>query len=241
MSHDPASEADAKLIMPSAEDLATRTIGFLAADGYTSSVMKLPRPLLNELGRRLVEPGAKRSDVIDWLRDEDVDTPDRNLYRFAQRFCEAYKVEWGKAADELLMAERAAAGDFDTVSYERVTRNRAATLLAQKLVTTEAAELDLTDLQRITAVMSAIDHGRIEEAKLGLAERQADDRAAKLQAEVEKLNLDLDQRRREIEQAKAAAEAAKKDVQGKIEAGSNSMDAADVIAILDRVMKGEAA
>ncbi|MEL7087852.1 MAG: hypothetical protein AAGL98_05325 [Planctomycetota bacterium] len=195
----PDVENDTNLIMPSAEELAARTIGFLAADGYTSSVMKLPRPLLNELGRRLVEPGAERSKIIDWLREEEIDTPERNLDRFAQRFREAYKVEWGKAADELLMAERAAAGDFDTVSYEQVTRNRAAALLAQKLVTTDVADLDLSDLQRITSVMSAIDHGRMEGAKLDLAERQADDRAAKLQADLDRMEVETEQKRQRLD------------------------------------------
>lgn len=207
--------------MPAAEELAARTISFLAADGYTSSVMKLPRPLLNELGRRLVEPGAKRSKIIDWLREEEIDTPERNLDRFAQRFREAYKVEWGKAADELLMAERAAAGDFDRLSYERVTRNRGAVLIAQKLATTNVADLDIGDIQRITNVLSSMDHGDIEAAKLALQERQADDRATKLQAEVDRIKLETEQKKARIEERVKGLQARIDDLENRAKRGGS--------------------
>lgn len=189
--------------MPSSEELAVATIHRLAADGYTSSVMKLSRPVLNELGRRLVEPGAKRSDILAWLRDgkgvSNDDLPERNIDRFAQRFRELYKTVWGEAADKLLIAELQADPDFDTEQLQVLIKNRVTTIVAQEVMTSDPAELKTDRLNAALSMIIAADKGKLDRDKLALATRQAEDRARKLEADLELIKQRLEQAQRRFD------------------------------------------
>ena len=87
----PETPGGGALEMPSAEDIAVQAIAELIADGYTSSVMKLKRPTLNELARRLIQPGEKINDAAcEWLTEKGHDLARSSVYRFAQRYREKF-------------------------------------------------------------------------------------------------------------------------------------------------------
>ncbi len=179
--------ANPKISMPANEDLAVQTIQHLIAEPYNSSVMKLPRPVLNELARRLLEPGVETAKVIEWLHTKKADLPERNVYRFAQRFREVFKIVWAGWADKMILAELSADPDFDTASYQRVIKHRVHHIIAQELMTSAPEDLDTARINMALSAVMAHDKGELEREKLLIAQGQAEHRAAKAEAETEKI------------------------------------------------------
>lgn len=177
--------------MPSTEDMCARTIGWLVADGYANATMQLGRPMLNEVGRRLMEPAAVALSVLQWIEEQGHTLPQSIFYRFVHRFRETYKLIWTHHANELLAAAIVHDPQHTTEDLQRIARDRVAMIVAQAAMTTDAAELDLPRLQLILRSVEGADKHGIERAKLALAERQAEDRAEKLAAEVEALRLKI--------------------------------------------------
>lgn len=226
------------LEMPSAEDIAVQAIAELIAAGYTSSVMKLSRPTLNELARRLVQPGEKINDAaVEWLELQGHALKRSSVYRFAQRYREKFKTVWAGWADKLVWMRKASDPNLKTDDLVDLIRNQTRVLIAREVMTSDVAELDTKRIGMYLKLVENAESAQLERAKLDLARRQAQDRAVKLEAEVERLTLENDRRRRELQRA---IEAAKKDVQTAVEGRADkSMTEDQVIAILDRVMKGE--
>lgn len=189
--------------MPPAEELAVMTISRLAAEGYASMLMKLPRPILNETARRLVTPGVGRADVFRWLAEEKGESFDQNtFYRFAQRFAECYRTVWGELASKLLLSQLAAQPGFDGAALQEFSRNRLQHLIAQELVTAQTpSELETKRIYAIVDSMRLIDQQQNATQKLAIARDLAQHRIAKLEADVEKL-----QRQQREAQAKFEAE-----------------------------------
>lgn len=231
-----------KITMPAMEALAVDTIDFLIAEPYISSVMKLPRPVLNELGRRLLEPGVETSKVIEWVHTKKADLPQRNIYRFALRFREAYKTVWASWADKVLLAELAANEDFQVDDYQRLIKNRVTTLIAQEVMTSSPTDLDTSRLNAVLSLITAADKGQLEREKLLIMQGQAEHRAAKLLEEVEKLRLENEQRKAAI---KAQAKAAQQAVEEAAEAAKSGASGDEVVKrvreLLGMPTKGEAA
>jgi len=206
-------------MMPPAETMAAQAIGRLAADGYTSSLMRLARPLLNELGRRLVEPGSKRSDTIAWLEERGVEMPDRNVDRFAQRFRETYKkivIEWG---DKRLVAELSADPAFSADDLQRLIKNRTTWLFAQEVMAANPGDLDNGRASNILSLIIAADKAKLEQEKFALATRQASDRAAKLTAEVYRMQVETEQKRLRIDERVKALQTRIDDLSKRAERG----------------------
>lgn len=175
--------------MPPAEQLAVQAIQRLASDGYASQLMKLRRPLLNELGRRLVTPGNKRSDTLRWLNDElagevtgGID--DNAFYRFAGRFGETYDQVWGELASQLMLAELSRDPAFDEAAMRSFAQNRVMHLISQELLTARTpADLDT---HRLNAILSGIRSSRkleLDAQKLAIDRDLAEHRAAKIARE----------------------------------------------------------
>lgn len=189
------------LSMPSAEELAVQAIAELIADGYSSSVMKLSRPALNELGRRLIQPGQDINDAaVKWLEEEGHTIPRTNVYRFAQRFREVYKRVWSRWADKIIFAQLAADPAFNNDRLQDLIKNRVHTLVAQEVMTCDPSELKTERLNTYLSLVIAADKGRLEREKLELAQRQAEDRAAKLQADIERIKGDQQRKDAQIEE-----------------------------------------
>ena len=173
--------ANSKIVMPPLEDLAVQTIHRLSADGYTSSLMKLPKPLLNELGRLLAAPGADRPAILEWLnaKPEGGLVKRTSFYRFDQRFREVLKqtiAEWGS---KLMLAELSSQPDFQVDELQRVIKNRVHMLVAQEVMTTTSPDdFDTSRLNAVLSMMMAADKGELEREKLVLAQGQAEHRAA---------------------------------------------------------------
>lgn len=237
---DDAPKNSPTLTLPAMEDLAVQTVQRLAADGYTSSVMKLPAPVLNELARRLAAPGVERPEVLEWLnaKAEGGLIKRTNFYRFDQRFREVLKQVIGGHAARMMVAKLSAQPEFQTADLQRLIKNQVTTLVAQEVMTAGSPEdIDTSRLNAILSMVMAADKGELEAAKLALATKQAEDRAAKLEAEVAKMRLDIEERERKLRQA---VEAAKEKLNAKVKAGGE-LTREDVFAMVDSVVKGEAA
>lgn len=183
-------------LMPSAEQIAVETVGRLAAEGYTSSVMKLPRPVLNELGRRLVTPGGKRKELLAWLAEEAAKAgepaiADRNVDRFAQRFREVFKIVWGEWANKLILTNLATDPAFDVDQLQSLIKNRVATLIAQEVMTSSPAELETDRIQTALSFVIAADKGKLDREKLLLQQAQTEHRALKAEADVQRIRQDI--------------------------------------------------
>lgn len=72
---------------PQLAELADATLTRLIADGCHSTVMRLPMPVLRQLARRLLQPGATVQDAaVAWLDEQGCAIPKSNVYRFARTF-----------------------------------------------------------------------------------------------------------------------------------------------------------
>ncbi len=219
--------------------LAVATIQRLIAQNYSSSVMKLSRPKLNELGRRLLQPGQDIADAaVDWLNQIGHDLKRSSVYRFAQRFREVSEVVSAQMVDDYARSRAVNADAMGvTEGYENLEK-QLVWIANQEIMRTRPGEAKTARLGAYLDMVSAAHKGRLDRDKLQLARDQANARAEKLQAEVDRLELENDKRRSELQRS---IEAAKKDVQSAVEGNADkSMSEDQVIAILDRVMKGEA-
>lgn len=182
----PAPTGSNPLAMPSAEELAVESVSRLLISSYVSSLNQLPRPVLNEVGRRYVE-GLQESDTLVWLGDEGHDRITRSsLNRWGQRFREVHKIVWSEWANRLLIA-RQAADNVDRSGLNDIIRNRVATLVAQEAMTSLPQDLDTNRLRMLIDHADKISRTEIEREKLVLAQTQAEGRALKLDVEVDKL------------------------------------------------------
>lgn len=225
-------------IRPSAEDIAVETVSWLGIHNYASSVMKLDRPLLNEFGRLLITPGMQITDACKWLYSQGVTIPERNLYRFAQRFSEVAEVIKGEWEDRVVQSYLDGEVEAQGEELEDLIRNRHRRLMAQIAIRMNAADVDPRELQLLARTVEQIDGRAMDMAKLQLARETAEHRNAKLEAEVEKLQIGLEAERRRIA---AAVDRAKAETADAADAAGGAVDRETVLAILDSVMKGEAA
>ena len=248
-------------LMPSGETLAAEAITELIAEGYTSSLMKLPRPVLNELARQLVNDWPTSEVLEKWLLGKGHDVPDRNIRRFVRRFRETFKLVWGKHADAQIAAELAADPRFDAVGLRQVNRNRIQHIIAQKLLTTTPEDLDpkalatfirgirLEDVRehdteslKLAAEQSAARVAKLK-ADLALSQREAERRETKLNADLTLLEQRSKLLQQQVEEAerkhRQAIESAKAATTKKATADGGKLTEADVLSILDQAMKGE--
>lgn len=172
---------------PSLEDLAVQTIGALVAEGYTSSVMKLSRPVLNELARRLVTPGISIDDAaVQWLEDEGQSIARTNVYRFVQYFRDKLAELVAKVESELLFAELAADPRFDSEAIRSFAGNRIHQLIGQTMATaTTLDELGDKRLMLISSILGDFDRGKIEQEKLELARDDAERKQRETQSKLD--------------------------------------------------------
>lgn len=185
--------------MPPSEQIAAQTISRLASEGYTSQLMKLPRPTLNELARRLVTPGAKRADTLRWLNEEkSEDLPagavdDNAFYRFAHRYGETFKRVWGEHSTSLLMAELSQDPRFRDANLRHFANNRVLQLVAQELLTAQTPD-DL-DTRRLNAIVHSLRTSEkldLDSQKIAIDRDLAYHKAAKLERQVAVLQTQVD-------------------------------------------------
>ncbi|MEM1445157.1 MAG: hypothetical protein AAGF84_03820 [Planctomycetota bacterium] len=232
----PADGATTNAIaMPPAEQLAVDAVQRLINDGYTSSLMKLPRPTLNELGRRLVQPGETVNDAaVEYLGEEGHDVPKSNVYRFAQRFRETYALVWGEWANRLLLTQLQSDPDYDTEDLQRLIKNRVHTLVAQEVMTSSPDQLDNGRLANVISLITAADKGQLEREKLLIAQAQAEHRALKSEAEVERLRVETDLRERRIDEAVKALQTRFTELSKRAQSGQ-AIDPAEIQRLHDEL------
>ncbi|MEM8781904.1 MAG: hypothetical protein AAGE65_03520 [Planctomycetota bacterium] len=227
--------AETELRLPGREALAEMALARMGHNGIRA--VELDRPTLVGLCVRLApESGDDVRSAWAWLNeqlggtDEAPAVDDNVVYRFKDRYRPTYAQV---LAEEVRRVSKLAVDRVNDGRLTRVNRGLLSERVAERLLDANA-DVGPTELIKLAAIVRDSERTQIEqrelEAKLTLAEQ----RTAKLEAEVERLALANAATQRSIE-------AAKKTVQSTVDAGSKSLDADDVIAILDRVMKGEAA
>lgn len=226
--------------LPPAEQLAVESIAALLADGYTNSMMRLPRPVLNELGRRLVTLGTTDHEAaVEWLQDEGHPASKSAVYRFCQRYREVYKQVVGDWQARLVMAGLADEAGVDEGDLIGFNRRRVQHLIALELSSTQAEELDTDRMRAITAAIKAGSSHALDAERLQLDRDAAELRSAKLAAEIDRLRQDNEERQRRFDASMAKA---KSDVEKKAnESADGRIGKDDVLAIIDARSKGEAA
>ncbi|MEO0966229.1 MAG: hypothetical protein AAFY08_14060 [Planctomycetota bacterium] len=245
--------------VPSRPRLVDEALARFEVLGIRSRLLGLDSATLRDLGLRLVTPPRNVAAVHRWLNaelgvsDEAVaegreagegGVDDNALHRFDAHFRKTYEQVRREHARRVARLTVEHATDGNIRSMTRVAQLRLVELTAEKLV--EAENFD--DLGKaVNAAMFAVKFAqdrdlavadferkqRETSAKLELAEK----RTAKLEAEVARLNQDIEERQRRLD---AAVTQAKAQV---AEEGEETgiVDADTVIEILDRVMKGQAA
>lgn len=203
-----AATADKPNLMPPAEQLAVDAIKHLAAENYSSQVMKLRTPLLNEAARRLVEPGTNRADVLRWLNDEnDAGLGERAWYFFCRRFEEAYKLVWGDIATKAMFTQIAADPAFDAAQLNEFIHNRVMQLVGQELMSAGPGELGDKRLFAMIDAVKVANKSNIDRERLALDRQLAEQRAEKLEADLRKRELDIQNLQQRLDQTAAKFEA----------------------------------
>ncbi len=223
--------------MPPAEEIAVQTISILAAEGYHSSVMRLPRPLLNEIARELVTPGARQDELLEQIQERGHNISRSALNRFALTFLPRYKIQSGKLLFQLMAEERERLHPKEADDQREYNRARIQRLIGLELSAVASPE-DI-DTKRLRALIYGIrvsDMSEVDQDRLALAKDIAEQRAAKLSIEVEQLRLQLETKRQEIERAGASAKA---QAEEKAKASGGTITRDDVIRMIDKVMRGE--
>jgi hypothetical protein len=194
----------------------------LIIDAYPSSVMKLSRPVLNELARRLAMPGVNRQEEFEWLATKEGGATIKrsSFYRFDLRFREVLKRVTGEWASKLMIAELSTKPEFQNEALLELTKNRVHKLMAQEVMTAESSEdIDTSRLNTILSAVMAHDKGKLEREKLLLLQGQAEHRAAKAEAQIEKLRQDMELKRQHIDEALKTLQTRVKDMEQRAAGG----------------------
>lgn len=231
--------------MPSKSELVTEAIARLDTQSVRSQALGLDAPTLHGLCLRLVDRDITVKQAHRWLNTElsapedgSADLVDDNVvYRFAHNFRPIYeqvRVEHARRIARLT-AEHATAGNVETM--HRVAVSRMTELVTERLVEADNIE-DLSSLE-LGAMLRTIEGQSMAQFKaqeLALKAAEGERKAAKLEADLAKLNLEIEERRRKVE--KAAAEAKAK-VERTAAAGDGKVTATEVYELIDKVMRGE--
>lgn len=188
--------------LPPLEELAVETIRALVVEGYTSSVMKMPRPMLNELARRFVTEGYERKDTLEWLREEKGITQqqfkDYTFDRFSMRFREKLEVVKDQARDRMILMQIASDRNFSEDDYQQFLKNKTLMILARQLAASSSDEIDPSILRTAMTMVGMMDEGKIAMARLELQANQSVARVAKLEADLKLSEQQADHREREL-------------------------------------------
>jgi len=185
------------LVMPPTEQIAVETISRLAADGYTSQLMKLKRPLLNELARRILTPGVKRSHTFVWLNGEltaDKANPidDNAFYRFVQRFGERYKTVYGEHLSRLVALDLASNPAFGEGELLELAKNKAMQLLTQELLTANPADLDMRRFSVVLQGIRSAEQNDLQQRRLEMDKQLAERKSERMEAQVAVLRQQIE-------------------------------------------------
>ncbi len=195
----PNPTPDPQLAMPSREAMVDEAIARLDTLGLRSQIVDLDTSTLRGLCLRLTDRKVTVAAAHQWLNRElgaDIDhgeqvVDDNAVYRFASHFRRVYGQVRSEHAARLARLTVAHATDGNIRSMTRVAQARLVELMAARLV--EADNLEDLGPGELKAVMLAVrfaQQAQQDADQLELARRQAEDRAAKLQADIDRIRAD---------------------------------------------------
>ncbi|MCC6679265.1 MAG: hypothetical protein IT445_00030 [Phycisphaeraceae bacterium] len=198
-----SEQAAANLQLPSPESLVEMAIARMDSVGVRA--IEIDKPTLVGLCLRLVDPAVKVKQAWQWLNtelggsDDEQVVDDNVVYRFEKRFRPVYAQV---LAEEVRRISRLAVQEF-AGNTDELNRGLLSERVAEML-------LDPTrqhrpgDLWKLSAIVRDAESGQLERDKLALATKQAEDRAAKLEADIEHMRAEQVRKDRRIdEQVKA--------------------------------------
>lgn len=231
--------------MPARPVLVREAIARFDTAGLRSQLLKLDTVTLEALGALLADRKQTVADAVRWLEAElgeegEVGVNKNAVYRFSDHFRRLYGQVRGEHARRIarLSVEHATAGRVGAMA--RVAGARLVDLVTEKLLDTDDLEqLSGRELAGVIATLEGVSKADFKAQELALKTAEAEQRAQKLAAELDRIKLDLEQRRSRLHAAagQAKAEADRKAQQS----GHNSISREDVYRMIDQVMKGEAA
>ena len=131
---------------------------------------------------------------------------------------------------------KAADPNLKTDDLVDLIRNQTRVLIAREVMTSDVAELDTKRIGMYLKLVENAESAQLERDKLDLARTQAESRAAKLEAEVVRLTLENDRRKRELENAASNAKQAVDEAASR----GRKLTREDVYTLIDQVVKGGA-
>lgn len=241
----PAPNAEGALVMPPREQLVAEAVARLDTAGVRSKALSFDTPTLRDLCLRLTDRKVTVKDAHAWLNKElgadlaagDTQLVDDNvLYRFADNFRRIYGQVRREHASRVARLTVDHATDGNIRNMTRVARNRLAEMTAERLVS--ADNLDDLGAAEINAALSAVQlslRAEFDTAKLELDRRTAEQRAEKLEAEIEKIRGDQARKDSQIEERVKALQARIDELSKRAQSGK-SIDPAVFARIRDELM-----
>ncbi|MBI1369040.1 MAG: DUF3486 family protein [Planctomycetes bacterium] len=232
------TDAIAHTGMPSRPELVAMAIGRLDTAGIRSQMLELDGATLRDLCIRLVDRAVSVAMAHDWLNkelggDEENQVVDDNaVYRFSKHFRRLYDQVRSEVARSVMRSKVLGADDATIRNMTRAAQHMLIEAATERMLDRDVEEIDPKELNTLALVVRRAQATQVAQDALEISKREAEQRAEKLATEIERLKLDLDQRRRAIESAK-------KIVETKADATDGRMTKADILDVLDKAMKGE--
>ncbi len=217
------------LRMPSREERVRQVVDRLDTMGLRSKLVELDTPTLVDLGMRLSDRTLTTADAHRWLNtelggdEENQVVDDNQVYRFAAHFKRIYSQVTSEHARRIVKLNVAHATDANIETMAKVAQHQLVELTTEKLI--DADNLDDFTAQQFGLLLSSVGQQlktQHDTAKLALEARLADQRAAKLEAEVTRLRQRIEEDRREAEQQRAAQAKAIEEAQRAVDDGADS-------------------
>lgn len=195
--------------MPSRTALVDEALRRLETAGLRSKLLELDSATLRDLAIRLTDMKLTVADAYRWLNEslggDDTSggqvVDDNAVYRFAANFRQLYRQVQSEHARRLVRLSIDQATHGNVTAQAQVAQARLIELVAEKLVETDNLEdLSSKDLAGVIATVDAWTKGQIKAAELELKREQAEHRAAKLEADIERMQREQARKDRQIEE-----------------------------------------
>ena len=226
--------------MPSDVTLVREAVDSFDTEPSRSRLMGVEKPMLVELGLIIVDKDRHAHEGFEHMAAEFGDAAVRKsaYYEFVAEFRSRFDRIRRRYRERLarLNIEHATKGHGDDMAS--VLQVQLMRLLAEKAVgTDDLAQLEGKELGAMIAMIDGWTRAAMKREEIDLKVAEGERKAAKLEEDLRKLRIENDQRE---ERRKQAAEKAKGDVD-RIANQKGEITRADVLQMIDSIMKGEAA
>ena len=219
------SEPQTNTLMPSRPHLVTEAIARLDTAGLRSQLLELDSATMHDLCMRLVDRTVSIRAAHTWLNAElggggDNQVVDDNaVYRFANHFRRLYDQVRAERARMAARARVLDTSDGDIKSMTRAAQQMVIEAVTERMLDQDTDELDIKELNAIALVVRRAQRSQAEAETVEIARQQAEQRAAKLEQEIEKLRTENRNKKHRVAEQVAQLEDQLNRLQKSIERG----------------------